>query len=165
VNLPAAVVVHSTSERQRIRIPACRGDLAYFGKIRDAARKAPIESIRANTLTGSILFQGRNATAEAVARFGSENGLFDIRPALPAAPLTKRIAAPLAAVDRGLRQVSAGQIDLPGTLFILLLFVALYEIARGRFRTPPWYTAFWYAFGLFTKTLIDRNQPDLLDDV
>jgi hypothetical protein len=157
VNLPEAFVAHSSAARIRVRIPGCRRDLKYFAKVRKAALKAPVEMIRANALTASILFQGRQATADAVAAFGRDNGLFAIAPPAPAPSLARRIASPLATCDRSIKSVSAGQIDLPGALFILLLFTALYEIARGRFRTPPWYTAFWYAFGLFTKAVIGRD--------
>jgi hypothetical protein len=160
VNPPEAVVVHTSPERLRLRIPACRGDLRYFAKVRRAALKSPVESIRVNVLTGSILFQGENATPEAAARLGREGKLYRIAPALPVQPVAKRITAPLTAVDKGIREVSSGQVDLPGALFILLLFTALYEIASGRFKTPPWYTAFWYAFGLFTKAMIDREKGD-----
>jgi hypothetical protein len=157
VNLPEAVVVHSGASRLRVRIPAGRGDMKYIAKVRAAALKSRIEFIRANATTGSILFQGENATAEAVAAFGRDNDLFVIQPALPAPSLAKRISTPLASCNRSLQQLSAGQIDLPGAVFVLLLITALYEIARGRLRTPPWYTAFWYAFGLFTKSLLDRE--------
>ncbi|MGD9251026.1 MAG: hypothetical protein PVG19_07365 [Desulfobacterales bacterium] len=157
MKLPQAFVVHSSPERIRIRIPRCRRDLKYFSTVRKAALNAPIEFIRINALTASILFKGNKATAEAVAEFGEGNRLFAITSGMPAPSMAKRIAAPLTACDRSLKSISAGQVDLPGTLFILLLFTALYEIARGRFRTPPWYTAFWYAFGLFTKALIDRD--------
>jgi hypothetical protein len=158
VTLPEAVVVHATHERQRIRIPACRGNLEYFDEVRKAALKAPMELIRSNTLTASILFEGEHTTPDAVARFGRDNELFTIRSAWPAPPVAERMTAPLAAVDSGIREISAGKVDLPGALFILLIFSALYEIAKGRFKTPPWYTAFWYAFGLFTKTMIDRQS-------
>lgn len=158
MNLPEAVVIHASPQRLRLRIPACRGDLRYFAKVRKAALKAPVELLRINALTGSLLFQGAQATPESVAGFGRDNQLYTIAPALPAIPMAKRMTAPLTAVDKGIREVSSGQLDLPGGLFILLLFTALYEIASGRFKTPPWYTAFWYAFGLFTKALIDRDS-------
>lgn len=158
MNLPTAVVVHATHERQRIRIPECRGDLRYFAGVRKAALKAPMEYIRVNALTASILFEGADITPEAVNKFGKENQLFTIAPALPVPSAAKRVTAPLTAVDKGIREISAGQIDLPGALFILLLLTALYEIASGRFKSPPWYTAFWYAFGLFTKSMLDRES-------
>lgn len=161
MNLPRAVVVHASPDRQRIRIPSRRGDRDYFVKVHQAAVQAPIEIVRANVLTGSILFQGKKADPESIARFGSDNNLFRIEPALPAPALAKRISAPVTTVDGTIKHLTAGQLDLPGALFILLLFTAVYEIARGRFRTPPWYTAFWYAFGLFTKALIDRETDDL----
>jgi hypothetical protein len=161
VNQPRAVVVHSSGERQRIRIPSRRGDHDFFEKVRQAAEQSPFELVRANVLTGSILFQGKHVDREAVTRFGRDSDLFRIASTMPAPALARRISAPLTTLDDTIKRLSAGQLDLPGALFILLLFTAVYEIARGRLRTPPWYTAFWYAFGLFTKTLIDRDKDDL----
>lgn len=160
MSLPEAFVVHAGVGRRRIRIPSRRGDLRFFAKVRSAARKAPIETIRVNTTTGSILFEGERVTQASVADFGSDNDLYRISPALPAPSMARRISTPVASLDKGIKDFSAGQLDLPGALFILLLFTALYEIARGRFRTPPWYTAFWYAFGLFTKAIIDRETGE-----
>jgi hypothetical protein len=155
--LPVAFVVHASRARVRVRLPDRRGDLKYFAGVRKAALKAPFEIMRVNAFTGSILFAGRQTTGDAVAAFGTDNGLFTIQTALPIPSLAKRITAPLTTCNRSLKALSGGRVDLPEALFILLLFTALYEIARGRFRTPPWYTAFWYAFGLFTKTVIDRE--------
>jgi hypothetical protein len=42
--------------------------------------------------------------------------------------------------------------------------VAVVEIMRGNFRMPPWYTAFWYAFGLFTKSMLDRTDSTCSND-
>jgi len=39
-----------------------------------------------------------------------------------------------------------------------LLGLGLYQILRGNFRAPPWYTAFWYALGIFTKSLSDKGD-------
>lgn len=164
MNPPKAVVVHASSGRLRLRIPACRGDLRYFAKIRRTAQKSAIQLTQVNAVTGSLLFQGTNATPDGAASFGRDNQLYVVAPALPAPPMAKRITAPLTAVDKGIRDVSAGQIDLPAALFILLLFTAIYEIASGRFKAPPWYTAFWYAFGLFTKAMIDRDTGDRKPD-
>lgn len=155
-----AVIAHASEGRLRVRIPNRRGDIAYFSRVRQAALKSPIEVIRPNAVTGSILFHGAGANTEAVAAFGGDHDLFAIQPALPAVGLAGRVAAPLASCNRQIRMWSSGQIDLPGAFFILLLFTAIYEIAKGRFRTPPWYTAFWYAFGLFTKAVVDRGSGD-----
>jgi hypothetical protein len=132
----------------------------YFAEVRKASLKAPFEIVRANAVTGSILFTGQQATAERAAAFGSDTGLYAITPASPVTSLTERIVDPLVGCSRGIKKLSSGRLDLPGALFILLLFVAIYEIARGRFRIPPWYTAFWYAFGLFTKAFIDQEADD-----
>lgn len=157
---PEAFIVHSSPGRLRVRIPQCRGHLMYFAEVRKAALKAPFEIVRANAVTGSILFTGQQATAEGAAAFGSDNGLYTITSDFPFTSLTERIVDPLVCCSQGIKKLSSGKLDLPGALFILLLFVAIYEIARGRFRIPPWYTAFWYAFGLFTKAFIDREADE-----
>lgn len=144
----------------RIRIPGRRGDIDYFARVRKAALKSKIEVIRVNAATGSILFRGPQATQAAATDFGSDHGLYAIQSDSPAPSLAGRISGPLTFCNRNVKQWSAGQVDLPGAFFIALLFAALHEIARGRFRTPPWYTAFWYPFGLYTKTVIDRESAD-----
>ena len=44
--------------------------------------------------------------------------------------------------------------------FGVLLALGIYQISRGNFMAPAWYTAFWYAFGVLTKTLIDRDRAE-----
>ena len=49
-----------------------------------------------------------------------------------------------------------GKIDLPSGIFFALLGTGIYQLARGRFIIPPWYTAFWYAFGLVSMYVIEK---------
>jgi hypothetical protein len=41
-----------------------------------------------------------------------------------------------------------------------LVITGVYQILRGQFRTPPWYTAFWYAFGLLTMFVVKKSISD-----
>jgi hypothetical protein len=52
-------------------------------------------------------------------------------------------------------------LDLPGMIFLSLLAVGLWELAIGNFKRPPWYTAFWYAFGLFSKAIFDELKSEM----
>jgi hypothetical protein len=89
--------------------------------------------------------------------YAEEQGLFDLRrKALGTVPLSRRIAEPLSDTNSFLSRTTGGFLDLPGAAFLLLLGVGVFEIVRGNFRTPPWYTAFWYAFGVFTKSIVDK---------
>jgi hypothetical protein len=66
------------------------------------------------------------------------------------------LVQPVAGVDRSLRAVSGGKVDLPSAIFLALLGTGIYELVRGRFSAPPWYTAFWYAFGLVSMYVIEK---------
>jgi hypothetical protein len=75
------------------------------------------------------------------------------------------VTAPLHSANRQIRQVTGGRVDLPGAVFLALLVFGAVELLRGNWRTPPWYTAFWYAFGLYSKSLIDHAGGDQGGDV
>jgi hypothetical protein len=65
----------------------------------------------------------------------------------------------------GARRRGIPRVDLPGAVFLALLVFGAVELLRGNWRTPPWYTAFWYAFGLYSKSLIDHAGGDQGGDV
>jgi hypothetical protein len=46
--------------------------------------------------------------------------------------------------------------DLTSALFAALVIFGISELIRGHWKTPPWYTAFWYAFGGYSKVLLDQ---------
>ena len=63
-------------------------------------------------------------------------------------------------MSQSLRRFSSGELDLAVMVFIALLGVGVYQIARGNFGAPPWYTAFWYALGVLTKTSSNTDSDD-----
>lgn len=81
---------------------------------------------------------------------------------------TAYIAEPLGKLSDFLSTYTVGRLDMPTIAFLGLLIVGFHQIASGKFRSPPWYTAFWYAFGVFSKSIADRakeyengkNNPD-----
>jgi hypothetical protein len=84
-----------------------------------------------------------------------------VPPTLTPKPFVKRIVDPVRDANRSIHVLSGGVVDLPGIIFLLLLASGLWELAIGNFKRPPWYTALWYAFGLFSKTLFDElNQEN-----
>lgn len=114
-----------------------------------------------NPTTGSLLLLGKGVDLNRIAGAARKKGIFTLRvPERRPVSLSKQIAGPLGDLSSKLRGMTGGQMDLPGLAFLLLLGLGLLQIARGDLRSPPWYTAFWYAFGVFTKSAFDMADGD-----
>jgi hypothetical protein len=109
--------------------------------------------VSANPVTGSLLVEGEAIDVGRVRRLGAERQLFDLEESAAAPlPLSCKIVAPLGDLDNALRGATGGEVDMAGAVFVALLASGIYEISRGNFALPAWYTAFWYAFGVFSKS-------------
>jgi len=149
--------------RVRVRIPSKKGEAAYFAKLRDGlSRLKTFDTVEVNPPTASVLFKGAEADPSTIAE-AAESGEFfafkkevEVRPV----PLSRRLAQPIQGASAFLTRSTGGLVDLPGLAFVLLLGIGAYQVLRGNLRSPPWYTAFWYAFGFFTKSLADMASKD-----
>ncbi len=162
--VPQAVVAHKSAERMRLKIGSRRGDRPYFERLGQAAADAfPALSVQVNAVTGSLLLAGDCIVFDDVADLGRSKALFELAPLKNAQrSMALSFTAPLHAANHQIMQLSSGRVDLPGAVFFALLVFGAAELLRGNWRTPPWYTAFWYAFGLYSKSLID-SPADALD--
>jgi hypothetical protein len=149
---------HQSADRLRVKVASRKGDAGYFAKvIKSLSGLRKFKRLAANALTGSVLFIGENLDAGAIAAYAREHKLFDLVTAkTPNLPLMHGLVQPVASVDRSLRAITGGKIDLPSGIFFALLGTGIYQLARGRFSVPPWYTAFWYAFGLISMYMIEK---------
>jgi len=157
-NLPAAVIVHRTKSRIRLRIAEKKRDGDYFSNVREEIRRQPgVDSVESNALTGSLLIQGKIIDPDALIQTAVKQELFQVRTTpVCAGPLAVEVRRPLGCVDRLLTGFSSGWADLPSLVFLGLLVHGIIEIARGNFQKPPWYTAFWYAFGVYSRSLTEQ---------
>lgn len=127
--------------------------------MREELRKCGgVREVTVNPSTGSVLIVHEGEFA-AIARRGEETGLFSItggesRGNTPPRYVQATVGA-YRAVDERLKGLTGGEIDLAGASFLALAGTGIYQIARGRFGAPAWYTAFWYALNIFLKT---RNR-------
>lgn len=162
MSLPDAQIGHLAPSRLRIRIPSRRKDGRYFERLRkEFLRLERLDRVEVNPVTGSVLLMGSRLDLAAVENYARSKGLFDLRQTKPSsAPVTRKIVEPLGTLSSGMKRITGGRLDLPGLTFILLLVSGVVEIVRGNFRAPPWYTAFWYAFGVFTKSLVDMADRE-----
>jgi hypothetical protein len=58
--------------------------------------------------------------------------------------------------NRNLKKVTGGDVDIPSLIFLSLIISGIWQIARGNLAIPAWYTAFYYALGVFTRAQVDE---------
>lgn len=170
-NLPVAYISHQSQGRVRFRIDSQRGNIDFFTELETAFEKEfPLYSISTTLLTGSLLITGEDVNADAVTQWGAAHLFFTMkRSIIPRKPISLSIADPIVSANQKIRQFSGGTLDMPGMIFISALMFGVYEVIIGNFRRPPWYTAFWYAFGMYSKSYFDyknenTGKPELLSD-
>jgi hypothetical protein len=156
--IPKAELPSCTSHRLRLRIPARRGDDSFFNNLTQQwLREFPANDVVCNTLTGSLLVTGMPPVPDAIAEFGRRLSLFDLK---PAAAISRTwagsVESTILSLNRKIERSSGGLLDLTSALFTALVIYGISELIRGHWRTPPWYTAFWYAFGVYSKVLMDQ---------
>lgn len=126
-------------------------------------RRPALRHTHDQNLTGSLLFKGAAADLEKLSSFAREHRLFELRDACTSpVPFSKDLGDRLQGFSKRIRDVSGGEFDLPSLVFLALTANGIYQVARGNVTAPPWYTAFWYAMGIFSKNLASPTSgPDL----
>lgn len=152
IPLLAAEVVHRTNGRLRVRVPTKKGDAKFFAAAAEKFAKCPgVEKVEVNPVTASILF-GLSTTPDHIGRFAEQKGLFRLAPwRLAHRTLFGDVADIFRKWNRNLKQSSGGGLDIPSLIFLSLIVSGIYQLARGNLVMPAWYTAFYYALGIFSR--------------
>lgn len=155
--IPQGEIVHCIANRMRIRVPSHKGDTGYWQAMIDTLKQMPgITAMRANPATASILVEHTVSDRELL-DFAREKNLFrTTRKQRKAIPLQRRVTSGFTAMDKSVRKFSGGELDVGSITFLGLVGFGAYQIARGNFAAPAWYTVFWYALNVFLK----NQQPD-----
>jgi hypothetical protein len=153
--LPDAVISHRTSQRLRIRIPSKRGDAGYFASLGDAVSSDGLcDTAEVNFTTGSILLSGKEIDIDKISSYAEEKRFFSLAgKSANAGPVASKVTGPMGELSGFIRKATKGQMDLANLAFLALICTGLYQILRGNLKSPPWYTAFWYAMGVFSKNI------------
>ena len=157
-----ALVVHNMAGRIRIRVPSKKGNEAYFASVKEALSACVgVEGVEVATFTGSILVRCHGPT-EAVLGWAESQGLFVVRQeqSIKVTAFYDSVAGRFEALNDGIKTATGKSFDLPGVAFLALMGAGIYQIARGNFAAPAWYTAFWYALGLFGKSSEKKGGKD-----
>lgn len=135
--LPSAAVAHQAGERLRLRIPARKGDAAYFTRAeRELATCAGVAYAEGNPLTASILLHYHGDLTD-LAAAGAASQLFTLEPPrVPEASMLDIVCDGVDRLERLTLQRSRGVLDLDTLLFVGLVGAGLVQIARGRALAP-----------------------------
>jgi hypothetical protein len=136
-----------------VRIPARKGDAPYFSQLYSELTQCQgIVTCEVNPITGSVLLI-HNLDLGSIAEYTREHNLFVVRePNQSPTSMHTQVASSLSDMNNRIRSLTSGGADLWDLAFVALLGSGLYQIARGNVAAIPWYTAFWYAFGVFKGT-------------
>jgi len=148
--------------RVRLRIPAKKSDARYFEAVEQAFKGcAGVEEVSSNPVTGSMLIHF-SGTADAVLAFAENKQLFTVvEEAAQRTDFHQSVSESFNTIDRRVRGWTQGSINLGGLAFVALVGAGIYQITKGNFAAIPWYSAFWYALGIFSKSSDTKSSKDL----
>jgi hypothetical protein len=157
--LPEALCIHRTTGRFRVKIPAAKGNKVYFDHVQEQLSRCPlVTSAVANPVTGSVLISHTGNVNE-IAEYTEKNNIFSLgRDTKNQGSVAYATIATYKTVDEQIKRLSGGELDLPHTAFLALVGAGIYQISRGKFGIPAWYTAFWYALNIFIKSQAKREK-------
>ncbi len=116
-----------------------------------------IEKIEANPLTGSVLFIHKG-DFKVVLENAETNNIFKIKDVdVNAMNLHQTVSATFKDINNRIKSVTEGNLDIGALAFLSLVGVGIYQISRGSFAAPAWYTAFWYALNIFLKSKPEKE--------
>jgi hypothetical protein len=163
MGVPGAYICHQSPHRLRIKIASCKGNSEYFESLQTSlTRFQTFERLEVNALTGSVLFVDSHIDAGDLAAYAKDRNIFNLTdPGDLRAPLTTQLVSELDNVNTTIRRLTTGKMDLAGILLLVLLISGLSQLLRGSLRMPPWYTAFWYAFGIYKlASVVKEKSPE-----
>jgi hypothetical protein len=164
MTLPEAKITHWHYGRMRLKVTSQRGNLAFFEALSKEIT-SHVATLETNVLTGSVLIisETQDIDVDDLVRIGETKGLFQLRTTdTGPVPLSKNIRNFFGRWSQGIEKWTGGELDLPLLIFLFLLANGIFQICRGNIKAPPWYTAFWYAFGVFSKSFIERSSEQPL---
>jgi hypothetical protein len=164
--LPQATISHLVKGRLRIKVPSRRHDKSFFDSVSALFLKHfPLNNVEVNPSTASTLFLG-NVRPKEIVKFGTKHKLFKLETNVQKKQtIIGNFRESFKDVDRSITRFTGGEINIASIIFMALIGQGIYQIARGNFAGPAWYTAFWYALGVYSKsTPEDIPVVDFLDE-
>lgn len=152
--IPVATCAHSVNGRVRLRIAQKRRDREYFDGLRRRISEIPgVKEVSVTPSTGSILLLLDKGRLESIAAACEAEGLFALQGGVGrnVPLLADATRGVYRKIDRRIRSLTGGDLDLPGVAFASLVGSALWQLAKGNIAGPVWSAGLWYALNIFLK--------------
>lgn len=134
--IPPASLVHSVPGRLRLKIPAARGDQAYFQKLAEVLRQAEgIIGVLVNATTGSVLIGHQWNSDQPLADLGRASQLFELQPAV-FDPIWQRAADRVEQLHVQLSSFTRGEVGMRSAVLLILVALGLLQTMRGQVLVP-----------------------------
>ena len=153
LKLPEARITHTISGRLRIKIPSKKGNNSYFESLEQKFSGCDgVQGVKANAVTAGVLLL-HNVDINSISKFAEENRLFKVQSlGSERTLLVNRIRNSFEDLNRRTKNLTGGELDIASTAFVSLLSFSIYQIAKGNFFAPAWYTSLWYAVNMIFKS-------------
>lgn len=134
--------------RTRLKVPARRGDPAFFAAMAEKLRSGPgVITVAANPYVGSLLVHHQCTLAE-LTRYSREYGLFELDTrAQPPVALSQTMAHRHQHATDIVDRILGPEVDMRSLATLGLALMALAQLASGQVA-PPAITLLWYTFSL-----------------
>ncbi|KJR43829.1 hypothetical protein MCHI_000287 [Candidatus Magnetoovum chiemensis] len=156
--MPEAYINHITNNRLRLKIPNRKRNLQFLETVKEGLLKHDnIVHVDVNPITASALVVfNSNITTDSLDEFVKYCADSDIVDITLGKDKNTRVNHwfydRFSAVNRKVSVLSSGDTNLSDLFYVGLIMTGVYQIFRGNIGLPAWYTAFWYAFGIFGKS-------------
>lgn len=153
LKLPEAGITHTISGRLRLKIPSKKGDNSYFQSLEQKLSGCDgVQRVKANAVTAGVLLL-HDADIKSISKFAEENRLFMVKSlGSERTLLVDRIRNSFKDLDRRTKNLTGGELDVASAVFLSLVSLSIYQIARGNFFAPAWYTSLWYAVNMVFRS-------------
>ncbi|MES0337538.1 MAG: HMA2 domain-containing protein [Candidatus Magnetobacterium sp. LHC-1] len=152
-----AHIVHQCEGRVRFKFPSLKGKKEVIEYVRSQLLDLDgVTTAEANHVTGSIIV--KHATdLDRIISHAQDRGFSVVRATSNGnKDIAKTVPDTVGLVNTAIKKLSGGDLDLPRTSMATLILSGLIEIAVGKMVSPPWYVAFWYAYEIYNKNLVNK---------
>lgn len=151
---PVAQVSHQIAGRLRVRIPSMKGNAKHLDSIKNEFSGIKgITGVEINPMTGSVLFHLGDISLKTITDHALSRGFFRLdEPVASPVGLQQRMTGAFEGFNDKMKSFTGGELDVAGLSFLFLVGAGVYQIRKGNFAAPAWYTAFWYALNIFLKS-------------
>lgn len=151
--LPEAGITHTISGRLRLKIPSKKGNNSYFESLEQKLSGCDgVQRVKANAVTAGVLLL-HDADIKGISKFAEENRLFMVKSlGSERTLLVNRIRKSFEDLNKRTMDLTGGELDVASAVFVSLVSLSIYQVAKGNFFAPAWYTSLWYAVNMVFRS-------------